>query len=74
MEFTNENNLSISESQDVNELNAEELDAVTGGGLIGGLVGAVGGFTASYLSGDSMSDSIQAAAALGTLGAVLPVP
>ena len=43
METVNEINLEISESQDVNELNAEELEAVAGGGLLGAVAGGAFG-------------------------------
>lgn len=44
MKTINENNLSISEFQDFNELNAEELEEVSGGGVMGFVAGgAIGG-------------------------------
>lgn len=50
MEIVNENNLSISEFQDANELNAEELEEVTGGGLMGVFAGGVFGGAAGMAS------------------------
>jgi len=74
MESVNEINLSISEFQDVNELNAEELEAVAGGGLAAGFLGALAGYGFSRLSGASVAESIQAGAAAGGFGLLIPEP
>ena len=74
MEATNENNLPISQFQDANELNLEELEAVDGGGVgmaFGlGMIGAGVGLIAGVVSGKSARESIGDAMNAGAAGAM----
>ncbi|MBC6430127.1 hypothetical protein FM036_04430 [Nostoc sp. HG1] len=81
MENIEEKNLPLSEDQSEvqasNELNAQELEAVAGGGLGGIVVGAVGGAIVGAASGDpgvSAKDVLEGAAAGAALGAVITGP
>lgn len=67
-------NLLQIEAQVSDELSFEEIDAVAGGGLIAGLVGAVGGYAIARFSGASVADSMKAGAAVGTFGLAIPAP
>ena len=74
MDTLEQENLLQTEDKISDELNAEELEAVAGGGLLGAIGGAVLGGAAGFITTGNV-DGIRSGAAAGAMvGAFLPEP
>lgn len=74
MERIEESNLPLSEEQATDELSAEDLEAVAGGGIFGAIAGGVIGGAVGFITTGSLEGAKAGAAGGIAVGGFLPEP